>query len=114
MTQTLRARLFGLSLLFVAGACDPSDPCDSGYYEEHGACYPVRAPAGDGDGDAGSDGDDEDGGREPSDADAPSMPYEGFGDECEEQSDCPNGLVCAAPQLRFLCPPEISLLEVTY
>ena len=119
MTKMLRAQWVGLSLVLslLGGACDPSDPCDSGYYEEHGACYPIRMPVSDGGGDGDGDGDDEDAGGEPSDAEAPSDPYEGFGDECEEQSDCPNGLVCAAPQLPYctqvncmddadICPPE--------
>lgn len=119
MTKTMRAPLLGWSLILVlAGvACDPSDPCDSGYYEEHGACYPIRTTADAGDGDGDGDGDDEDAGGGPTDAAAPSDPYEGFGDECGEQSDCANGLVCGAPQLPYCtqvncmddldtCPPE--------
>jgi hypothetical protein len=108
--------LIVIALAFTAAAsgCDPSDPCDPGYYEEHGACYPepVVQDAG---GDAQLDPGDEDAGGTP-DAEAPADPYEGFGDPCEEQSDCPEALVCGAPQLALctqvnclddstVCPP---------
>lgn len=117
MTRAQLLRTFAVLLLGLASACDPSDPCDSGYYEEHGACYPVRMPAGDGGGDGDGDAD-EDAGADPSDAATSGDPYEGFGDECSEaEPDCPNGLVCAAPQLPYctqvnclsddsICPPD--------
>lgn len=112
----LRTQVLGLLIVAaLAGvACDPSDPCDPGYYEEHGACYQIRVPvdaaSGDGDGD-------DDGGSDPGDAEVPSDPYEGFGDACEEQADCANDLICGAPQLALctqvncmedptICPPD--------
>lgn len=118
MMPMQRARIVRLLLiagLAAIGACDPSDPCDPGFYEEHGACYPNPRSADAGDDDARVDeGDDDDGGAgEPE----PTDPYEGFGDPCEEQSDCVDGLICGAPQLALctqvnclddpsICPPD--------
>jgi hypothetical protein len=76
MTSLIRLGT-GALLLLTALACDPSDACDPGEYEEHGLCRSLPEPA-DAGGDAGS-GDDEDAGSE-ADAAPPSDPYEGFGD----------------------------------
>jgi hypothetical protein len=96
MTVAPTVRALGalmLALVACSTGCDPSDPCDPGYYEEHGACYPfpVVLDAG-GDAQAGDDG-----GSEP-DGEAPADPYEGFGDDCVEQSDCAGDLVCGGEQ----------------
>jgi hypothetical protein len=105
-------------------ACEPSDPCDPGYKEVHGACFPI-----DGEEDASEpgdaeDGDDEDGGSLMSDAEVepPGDPYEGFGDECADEGDCPEGLICGAPQLPMctqvncldepsICPPDWTCVD---
>lgn len=107
-----------VTLALLGAACDPSDPCDPGYYEEHGACYPIARPADDA-GDMSTDEGDDDGGAltDAEEPEPPADPYEGFGDPCEEQSDCVNGLVCGAPQLALctqvncledatICPPD--------
>lgn len=103
-----------LALAASWSGCDPSDPCDPGYYEEHGACYPYPVVQ-----DAGGDaqaGEDEDGGSE-SDAAPPADPHAGFGEDCVEQSDCSNNLVCGGEQFPRctqvncmddpgICPPD--------
>lgn len=127
MKPLQRIGVFGwLALAALAGAaCDPNDACDSGYYEEHGACIPVPRSE-----DAGSmhEGDsDDDGGAEPdaSDDAAPaSDPYEGSGDDCDDASDCREGLICGAPQLALctqvncmedpsICPPDWTCFDTT-
>jgi hypothetical protein len=119
MTSANGPRALLLVMLTLLGvACDPSDPCDPGYYEEHGSCYPLARPPEDA-GDTGSDEGDDDGGAltDAESTDPPADPYAGFGDACEEQSDCPNGLICGAPQLALctqvnclddatVCPPD--------
>jgi len=131
---TLRASMRGAVYVCAAAACmiacDPSDPCDSGYYEEHGSCRLLPSDAG---GDSGGEsGGESGGGASPSDdddagpnadsdadSDAASNadPYAGFGDDCTEQTDCPDALVCGAPMLPYctaincmddaqLCPPD--------
>lgn len=123
MTSLLRlsTRALLASLMLTALACDPSDACDPGTYEEHGLCHPLPQPAADAGGDA-SSGDGEDAGDE-ADAEPPSDPYEGFGDECADQADCPNGLICGAPMLPMctqinclqdesICPPAWTCLDV--
>lgn len=110
-----RAALMAALLSASFGGCDPSEPCDPGYYVEHGACYenPVVEDAG---GDAQVDEDD-DGGALSADAAPATDPYEGFGEPCQEQSQCPGDLVCGAPQLPMctqvncldddsVCPPD--------
>ncbi len=106
-------------------ACDPSDPCDPGYYEEHGACRLFGAAANGGDGDQADASQDDDGGESAEPADASNAdPYASFGDECAEQADCPSHLVCGAPQLAYCtavscladastCPPGWTCLDVT-
>jgi hypothetical protein len=113
--RALGALMLGVVMLGIAASstgCDPSDPCDPGYYEEHGACYPFPAVL-----DAGGDAQagDDDGGSEP-DGEAPADPYEGFGDDCVEQTDCAGDLVCGGEQFprctqvncmadTTICPP---------
>lgn len=122
MTRALTAVLMAMWLL--ASACDPSDPCDPDYEEIHGACYPRRAPA---DTDDAAVGLDDDGGSTTEGdaaAEPPSDPYEGFGDECEDASDCRDGLICGAPQLPMctqvncmaepsICPPDWTCFDTT-
>jgi hypothetical protein len=98
-----------LSLAAGSSGCDPSDQCDSGYYVEHGACYPNPVPIPDAGGSDAQLGEDEDGGGSVPDAEPPSDPYEGFGDACEDVSDCRDGLICGAPQLA-LCT-QVNCLE---
>jgi hypothetical protein len=113
--------LLALLALFAL-ACDPGDPCDPGDYEEHGLCRAHPEPAMDAGGDAAS-GDGEDGGSE-ADAEPPADPYEGFGDECAAEGDCPDDLICGAPMLPMctqvncigdesICPPGWMCLDVT-
>lgn len=128
MTPVLRnGRRALLALLTLAVvACDPSDACDPGYHEVHGACYPNDEPEPDDDASIGDgDGDGDDGGAEPPDAAPPSDPYEGFGDPCERMSDCPSGLICGAPMLPIctqvncedddsgICPPDWTCLDIS-
>jgi hypothetical protein len=112
-------------LALVAGSgCDPSDPCDPGYEEIHGACYKMQAPL-----DASTDasGPDEDGGDDEPDGEAPASPedlYEFFGDNCSDESGCPEALICGAPQLPMctqvnclddetLCPPDWTCTDIS-
>lgn len=124
MKPVLRMNVSVLLMLGALGgvACDPSDPCDPGYYEEHGACYAYPQPAVDAGRDASAELD-EDGG-EVADAAPPADPYEGFGEACEEQSDCADGLICGAPQLALctqvncmedpsICPPGWTCFDTT-
>jgi hypothetical protein len=105
----LALALFGCAL----GACDPSDPCDPGYYADHGACYRLAA------GDAAVD---DDAGSEPA---ADAGRYAGFGDSCSKQSDCPpSAPACGAPMLPVctvvncldkgpgVCPPGWNCMDV--
>ena len=117
--------LLAASLITAWSACDPSDPCDSGYEEEHGACYPIRAPQDAAQGDEPDGATDEDGGSlSDAEVEPPGDPYEGFGDECEDESDCPEDLVCGAPQLAMctqvncmdepsICPPDWTCFDTT-
>lgn len=121
--KALGMRAWLVLVALSAIACDPSDPCDPGDYEVHGACYTpeMEVPdAGDGDGDAG-DGDSEDAGDEEA---PPADPYAGFGDECTDDGDCSNGLICGAPMLPMctqvncmeepsICPPDWTCFDTT-
>jgi len=121
MTTVLRrSRCAALSLLALAAlACDPSDACDPGYYEQHGVCYPnpedveAHDASTDEDVDAGSD----------SEA-PPSDPHEGFGDECADEGDCPDDLICGGEMLPYCtqvncmdepgtCPPAWTCFDTT-
>jgi hypothetical protein len=106
-------------LTLTALACDPSDPCDSGDYEEHGACYPIRQEQPESDA-----GPVEDAGDAASDAADEPPSYEGFGEECTEAADCPNDLICGAPMLPVctqvncldepsICPPDWTCFDTT-
>lgn len=81
-------------------ACDPSDPCDPGYFEDHGYCYLL-----DGGFDWRDAALDEDGG-------ADSNPNATFGSPCVKQSDC-GGIapICGGPMLP-LCT-QIQCLDTT-
>lgn len=105
MSASLRGWI--CALLVCAGACQPQDACDPGYYADHGACYLI---------DAGS-GSDEDSGDDD--------PYAGFGDPCTSNDDCnDNAPVCGRPPFQVctqtgcmeeptLCPPTWTCFDVT-
>jgi hypothetical protein len=84
-----RGRLVALLLCSACFlACDPSDPCDPGYYADHGACL-LPSPRRDGSGDAGTD-------------DAGPQPFneKDFGYACATDADCGGSAPsCGAPQL---------------
>jgi hypothetical protein len=118
-----RALRAALTLLMLSTlACDLSDPCDPGDYEEHGACRPIPQDAPlVSDASMGDSG--EDGGSE-ADAEPPSDPYEGFGDACADVGDCRDGLICGAPMLPIctqvncldepsICPPDWTCFDTT-
>jgi len=75
----------------AAAACDPDDPCDPGYYADHGLC--VRRPDTPKlDADGGVVEDDAGGGYANDDSD--------FGRPCATQEDCGGKAPeCGAPQL---------------
>jgi hypothetical protein len=113
-------------LLASLSACDPSDACDPGYTEIHGTCYPnpQSMPANDGGNDPDNGLDTDAGDDVTADAGPAGDPYEGFGDACEDQSDCPDTLTCGAPQLALctqvncledpsICPPDWTCLDTT-
>jgi len=78
---------WALTLALAAMSCDPDDPCDPGYYEDHGGCYPLNtAPPDDEDAGVGAD------------ASVSSNPSAKFGSPCTVQSDC-GGVAptCGAP-----------------
>jgi hypothetical protein len=124
MTHARTAGMGAVIALFWVGlgACDPSDPCDDGYHEVHGACYKDAELR-----DASVPSDDEDGGDEDSaDAEAPSPAdlYEFFGDDCSDESGCPQALICGAPELpvctqvnclqdEALCPPDWACTDIS-
>jgi hypothetical protein len=78
-------RAWTVVMLAVLGGCDPDDPCDPGYFADHGVCVPIVEKPGAADGgeeDAGSGGD----------AD--------FGRACHTDSDCRGKApACGAPML---------------
>ena len=95
--------------------CDPSDPCDTGYYEDHGGCYPFDAspPTNPDDQDSGTDGP---GGN----------PNATFGTKCNNDSDCSEvAPSCGAPMFPVCtainchaqavnpCPATWTCLDVT-
>lgn len=114
-------------LLLTALACDPSDPCDPGDYEEHGLCREIPDEVVDAGMDASSDAssdEGDDGGSEPEEEPPTSDPYEGFGDGCADDGDCPNDLICGAPMLPSctqvncteepsICPPDWTCFDTT-
>lgn len=121
-TRGFRCAPLWLGLITLSAlACDPSDPCDPGYYELHGACYPTPEEEPDAGGDAGPIEDDDAG----SDAEPPpSDPHEGFGDACEDESDCPEALICGGEMLPYctqvncmddpsICPSTWTCLDTT-
>ena len=81
-----RGRLYALLILSCSWwyACDPDDPCDPGYYADHGACLmppPKREDAGLVDG---------------------AVPFNesDFGYVCSSNADCGGSApTCGAPQL---------------
>ena len=113
--MTSRSIMPLLFAVFWAAACDPSDPCDPGQYEDHGACYSLSA-RGDGgsDDDAGADG-----------ADAAARSYSGFGKPCKQAADCtaaapscgaPMSPVCTAVNCMGdpgVCPPSWTCFDVS-
>ena len=80
-----------LSVAAAAVACDPDDPCDPGYYADHGLCVRITTtpePEADGGADDAGPG----GGFANDDSD--------FGRPCEVQEDCGGKAPdCGAPQL---------------
>lgn len=114
----LTVSLYALSL--ALSACDPSDPCDPGYYADHGACFRLNQHL-----DAGGDVDDIDDadagetyGQAPFDADD-------FGKTCSSFDDCSGSApVCGAPMFPLCtainclegaaqCPSDWQCLDVT-
>jgi hypothetical protein len=108
-----RARLAARWLVLLGlAACDPSHPCDDGYYADHGMCLRIVAPAVD----AGAD---QDGGP------ARTNPNANFGDPCSSAAECGGKApVCGAPMLPVCtlvnclqddipCPPDWNCLDVT-
>jgi hypothetical protein len=124
MIRARCVRAGALIALLSAGqsACDPSDPCDPGYHEVHGACYKDDEPRDASDDPSGG----EDGGHE-ADAASPDSPealYEFFGDDCSDESGCPDALICGAPELPMctqvnclddesLCPPDWTCTDIS-
>lgn len=109
-------------LMLTALACDPNDPCDPGDYEDHGVCRALPAQDVDAGADA-SSGDGDDGGSDPGE-EQPADPYEGFGEACADDGDCPSVLVCGGEMLPYCtqvncldesstCPPDWMCLDVT-
>jgi hypothetical protein len=110
-----RMRLAALVIAIgVFAACDPSSPCDPGYYADHGACYLSSSGKHDGapDLDAGAE-------------DAQAGRYDGFGTACTQSSQCPaSAPACGAPMLAVCtivncldkgpdtCPPHWTCLDV--
>lgn len=107
-----RWRRWLLGLLWI-GACELSDPCDPGQYEEHGLCRALPVDGIDA-------GQDDDAGEL---ADANTDPFAGFGTECTLQSECADfGLVCGESFLPYCtrtnclgvaqaCPPSWTCLN---
>lgn len=97
-------------------ACDPEDPCDPGYYADHGLCVRIvdtrRPEAGSGEDDAGPGG-----GYANDDSD--------FGKPCDVQEDCGgNAPMCGAPMLPLCtavncmqgesqCPDDWTCLDIS-
>jgi hypothetical protein len=108
-------RRTALSLVFVGlslAACDPSDPCDPGYYSDHFFCLQIDASVG-------FLPDEDAGGPDPSKNTAHGTP-------CSKPSDCGGEApVCGAPQLpvcttveclvdgKDMCPSGWTCLDVT-
>ena len=86
----MKARAWIIFILLSAAACDPDDPCDPGYYADHGLCVlDTDTPRPEADGGA---EDDDAGGFANDDGD--------FGRPCETQEDCGGKAPeCGAPQL---------------
>lgn len=83
-----RRAVRGLLLLLVCGwlGCEPDDPCDPGYYADHGACLRMAPPK-------------TDAGEAPGDA---AMPFNesDFGYSCTSDADCGGSAPsCGAPRL---------------
>lgn len=104
--------LFALS----AAACDPEDPCDPGYYADHGVCVRIigmPGPAADGGAEDAGPG----GGFANDDSD--------FGRPCEVTEDCGGKAPeCGAPQLPLCtatncmqgasqCPADWTCLDIS-
>ena len=90
----MKATWVVLSIVLSAAACDPDDPCDPGYYADHGLCVrnmaPPRPAA--------------DGGAEGEDAGSGDTVFSNddsdFGRPCEVQTDCGGKAPeCGAPEL---------------
>ena len=113
-----RSAVFACALYcFGLAACDPNDPCDSGYFADHGYCYLLDAGF-----DWVSDAQvaDEDGGL-PS-----SNPNATFGLPCTLQSECGGKApVCGGPMLPIctdincmdtganICPSGWQCIDIT-
>jgi hypothetical protein len=109
--MTRRSALFFVLGALALAACDPSNPCDPGYYSDHFFCLQIDASAGFmTDEDAGSD----------------SGKNTAHGTPCSKQSDCGGEApVCGAPQLpvctsvecmvdgKDTCPSGWTCLDVT-
>jgi hypothetical protein len=114
MSERIRLAVLAIALGMFA-ACDPSNPCDPGYYADHGACYLSDAGTPDGSADdAGSDA-----------VDAQADRYAGFGNACTQSSQCPESApTCGAPMFAVCtvvncldkpagaCPPNWTCLDV--
>jgi hypothetical protein len=105
-----------VSLSLGSLACDPSDPCDPGYYADHGACY--RQATGDASTqDAAT--------LDAAAPDAATASYEGFGKSCSKASDCSGAASsCGAPmspmctainclKMPKICPPDWQCIDVS-
>lgn len=100
-----------MSSVTLLVACDPDDPCDPGYYADHGVCF--RIDAGTSDEDAGGE-------------DAAVDRYAGFGQACTTPDDCPaTAPSCGRPPVQVCtlancmelgedaCPPGWTCLDIT-
>ena len=107
-------------VVFVLGAfafaCDPENPCDPGYYADHGVCLrTVEAPRDDADGGADDSGANEYAGGDES----------AFGRPCQTREDCGGSAPeCGGPMLPMCtavncqqgasrCPADWTCLDVS-
>lgn len=116
MKQATRAWLLLLWALCGATACDPDNPCDPGFYADHGVCVRIIAPPKP-DADGGAEDAGPGGGFANDDSD--------FGRPCEVQEDCGGRAPeCGAPMLPLCtavgclqgqsqCPADWQCLDIS-